>query len=223
MPAETIPLDRAIADARKRFDEANDLFQDPPASDPGERAAQRSMLVDPLSALDERILALEAVRDELAAASVIVEDVTAAEVQQIRDALTALDTAIKRTQTFQANLAILTGALGAVSTIAGAAKGGHPADATAAGTSALSMATASAATRATPVVARVRSANVTPRGTRYVCRMAHHEDLTDKVNEALKDTVQTAGIRSITAKGPATVRRIRVTCSETHVNVFEVP
>jgi hypothetical protein len=224
MPAETIPLDRAIADARKRFDETHDLFRDPPGPSLAEQGEQRSALIDPMAALDERILALEAVRDELAAAEVIVDDVTEAEVQQIRDALAALDTAIKRTQSFQANLAILTGVLSAASTISGAAKGGRPAGAPAApaGTSAVTApAAARAATAAAPV--RVtRAAEATAGAPRFVCRMPHHEDLTAKVREALKDSVPVTGVRVARARETRTTRRIRVKCSEEHINVFEV-
>ena len=120
MPSATIDLQKAIDDARRRRAEIKNLHDDPPATDPAERERQRDLLEDPLTALDEQILALEAVRDEKNAAKVVVDGVTPEEVKAIDDALKALDTVIRRTETFQADLALATAALGAARKIAGA-------------------------------------------------------------------------------------------------------
>jgi hypothetical protein len=207
-----------VADAKQRFAEANDLFLHPLATSPAEAAQQRAEMVDLLTELDERIVALEGIRDELAAAEVIVEGVTAAEVQQIGDALRALDVAIRRTETFQANLATLTAALGAINTLTSAARRGAAGGAAGGGTADLTAAASLTGVRslATPRVDRRSTAS-----PRFVCRMPHHEDVTDAVQKALGDDIGVAAVRAPAAR-TAVTRRITVKCSEGHVNVFEI-
>ncbi len=219
MPNAKIPLDQAVADAKQRFAEANDLFLHPLATSPAEAAQQRAEMVDLLTELDERIVALEGIRDELAAAEVIVEGVTAAEVQQIGDALRALDVAIRRTETFQANLATLTAALGAINTLTSTARRGGAGGAAGGGTADLTATASLTGVRslATPMVERRRSTA----SARYVCRMPHHEDVTDAVQKALGDDIGVAAVRAPAAR-TAVTRRITVKCSEGHVNVFEI-
>lgn len=124
MPRVTVDLQQAIDDAKKRFSEAQDLHDHPLATVPAERERQRDRLIGLLTALDQQIITLEAIRDEKKAASVVVDAVTDQAVKEINDALAALHKVISRTETFQANLGLITSALGAAKKVADAVPGG---------------------------------------------------------------------------------------------------
>jgi hypothetical protein len=124
MATGRISLDRAIAAAKTRFAEANDLFLHPLATTAVQAAKERAEIVDLLTELDLHMTLLEAVRDEMAVPEMIVDDITEAEAQRLREAVDALEVAIERTKTFRANLVVLAVALGALAVIGGAVKRG---------------------------------------------------------------------------------------------------
>lgn len=225
MPSTTIELDKALADARRRRAEAQDLYDHPLATDLDEAKVQCDKLLAPMTAMGEKIDALQAVRDEAQASQVVLDDVTPEEIQQIETALQHLDKAIRRTETFEANLALLTAALGAVTTLTSAAKRRRPPRAGGAAEVTPAIASLRVDAASVPAVAGRRRGRPAITGP-FVCYAPHHEDLTQRVLEALDDDVETPGIRLITLtkkKVEVETRTIAVKCSEGHLNVFEIP
>lgn len=121
MPELTVNLDTEINKLKTRWDELNKLYPNPPGPTADEKTDQRDQITFWMTQINLKVMALERIKANKAAAQVTLRGLTPEEIDSAEKAMSALNKVIQRAQTFNQILTTVTAILNGAYTVISAA------------------------------------------------------------------------------------------------------